>query len=125
LLYNIDIIARGLTHMHFIYPDNDPPRGFHRSIKYHDLDATKFWSRHYSNAKYLTFIAQHSDTSTPEKLQAMKELDTADNKMKYWRRHPNFNLKTANRLKEEMDRQWTPPQPTTQRTQTTAKRKSG
>ena len=93
--------------MYFVYDENEPKgrRGGGGVVRYYDLNANKHYLTHYSNAKYLTFLAQN-ETGFQERNQAQKELSTAERKMAFWRKHPNFNLQTLNAEIERIDKQW-------------------
>jgi hypothetical protein len=47
--------------------------------------------KHYGNSLYLNFIF-NSSTDGVERRQANKEIQMADKKMAYWRKHPDFSL---------------------------------
>lgn len=94
---------------YFVYDDNEgSPRGrqsFQSVVKYHNLNANKHFMTHYSNAKYLTFLAQN-ETTPIARAQASKELEIANRKMDYWKRHPNFDINAIRTQTEELDKQW-------------------
>jgi hypothetical protein len=94
---------------YFIYPDNDDKEPFRgRPKPYHEQPAVDYWFKHYQNSKYLTFMAQHRETSALERAQATKELEACQRKMDYWKRHVNWNAKQAGLLAQEIDKQWQP-----------------
>lgn len=102
--YNVTIKIAG-TAMAYFYEENEPKTFNRGMVKYHNMDATKHWLTHYSNAKMLTFFAQN-ETGFAERNQATKELGVAQTKMEYWHRHPNFDRHKAEQGKAEVDKKW-------------------
>ena len=92
--------------MFFIYEES---KGGKSSFNIADADATDFWLRHFSNALYLRFIAQHKNTSTSEKAQANKELAIADRKMTFWAKHPNYSKERAVAGAGKLKKDWVEP----------------
>ncbi len=52
------------------------------------------WANHSYNHFVLTHIAKNSDNFN-ERAQARKEIEIAERKMKFWERHPDFELDHA------------------------------
>lgn len=92
--------------MFFIYEET---KGGKSSFNIADADATDFWLRHFSNALYLRFIAQHKKSTTLEKAQANKELAIADRKMAFWAKHHNYNKDRAQTGATKLKKDWMQP----------------
>jgi hypothetical protein len=95
----------------FIYEDN-PVRTNLRPVKYENLDATKYWLRHYDNMLYLQFIDKNEgrdgrpQLTLPEKLRIGHEQKICQQKLDYWARHPNYDQPAALRGAEELKNKW-------------------
>ena len=92
--------------MFFIYSDEKLPFTG-RPIPYNQQPATENYIKHFDNSLYLKFMANHKKTSVQEKIQAGKELQIAERKMEYWRRHPNFDLDRAVKATDKLKHNWT------------------
>jgi len=98
-----------------VYDDHEPGSGFRRKSTsfglYSDnVDPHHHWGTHYGNMMHLSFV--HKNSNDPrEKIQASKELDTANKKMAFWEKHPNFDKRTAIDTALEIKKKWEPPKP--------------
>lgn len=71
---------------------------------FHRINPNNAWKKHYENYLYLQFMQQRGDRL--ERLQATKELDIAEKKMKYWENRPNFDKSLSLRDAEKLNRMW-------------------
>lgn len=91
--------------MSICYSDVKEP--FTGSLDTAKLDAVKGYLTHYRNLLYLTFIANHGQTSPQEKAQARKELVICERKLKWWQNLPRYDQAEALRGVKELKREWT------------------
>lgn len=61
---------------------------------YEKWQANRHWASHAYNKIALTHIAM-TTRDMAEKQQALKEIEIAEGKQKFWMIHPNFDLKAA------------------------------
>lgn len=79
--------------MHLIYPDVAPRTGQTggRPPNYLEIDASGKWLEHFQNRLRLDHIAKtHADFQTRQRAEF--ELLTAERKMDYWKKHPNWDF---------------------------------
>lgn len=62
-----------------------------------NFDATQMYATHFYNACVLKFLVQH-ETIHANKMQAIRELEIAERKMKFWRQQYNYNQDESIRL---------------------------
>jgi len=75
--------------MSFCYDDNPKPyKG--PPMCFENMNAVDGYLRHYSNHLYLKFIISSKGSTFHERMQAEKELKTAERKMAWWSKHPNY-----------------------------------
>jgi hypothetical protein len=92
--------------VYFVYADNEERQPFRgRPKPYHEQDAVALWLVHYSNSKYLTFLARN-ETDVIERNRAVHELSICQKKMDFWKRHVNWDAKRAGSLAQEIDKKW-------------------
>lgn len=90
---------------YILYSDESAPFTG-RPVPYLEQDATRHWARHYTNHCMLSFYEGNPQATRQEVLRARAELVVCDTKMAHWRRHPNFDVSAAARLRAEEDRRW-------------------
>jgi len=61
--------------------------------------------KHYENFKYLSFLSIH-ETDRLLKNQALKELEIAEKRMKYWKNNKFFSEKQASEDRKVVDKKW-------------------
>ena len=84
---------------------DDSPKGGGNFNPNKVTNPNNIWKGHLDNYKYLQFI--HKSSKDPrEKIQASKEMDTAQKKMSYWEKHPLFSKKTAEVHTKEANKKW-------------------
>ena len=74
--------------MSYIVYDSGPYDGPRLNLS--KMDATRQWLKHFSNSVLLTRIAQ-SPRDLEHKMQALRELDIAERKMRYWERQSSYD----------------------------------
>jgi hypothetical protein len=79
-------------------------RGFKFAVSYEDQDALGYWEKHYANSLILKFFLKNG--STQEKLQAQKEMEICERKMKHWEQHRNFDSAKAVKIAERQKKVW-------------------
>lgn len=79
-------------------------RSFKPLMPYEDQDALGYWEKHYANSLMLKFFLTHG--STFEKLQAQKEMEICERKMKFWEHHVNFDRAAAVKIAERQKKAW-------------------
>jgi hypothetical protein len=68
-------------------------------------DPHPHYETHYNNMMHLSFI--HKNSKNPrEKIQASKELDIANKKMKFWSSHPKFDNKKGLEIATRVKKRW-------------------
>jgi hypothetical protein len=80
--------------MFIFYPPKEPrsePMSFEG---YERWNANKHWATHFYNKVALTHIAK-ATRDLNEKQTALAEIGIAEDKQKWWERHPNFSLEGA------------------------------
>ena len=90
--------------MSLVY-DESVRTGFRGFKNFHDMNPHKPYNTHLENWFYLKFIQTTSDRFQ-EKQQALKELDIAERKMTFWRRHPNFDVEVERKLIAACKKTW-------------------
>lgn len=91
--------------MAICYSDAKEP--FTGSIDTAKLDAVRGYLEHYKNLLYLTFIANHVETSVLEKAQARKELVICERKLKWWQNLPRYDQRAALAGIDRLKGEWT------------------
>lgn len=89
--------------MFLVYSDTKEP--FTGQLNWNDLDPNAIWKKHLENHFYLNFIL-HKSHMALEKIQAGKEIDIAERKMKFWSKHPFFEKSRSERDMSELKRIW-------------------
>lgn len=88
--------------MSFIYPDHPEPMT--RPFRAGDYNATNQYLKHFSNVLILTLFYQRG--TVLEKIQAAKELKTAERKMEFWSKQDNFSQDAAILGMAKYKKQW-------------------
>jgi hypothetical protein len=89
--------------MSICYSDDRQP--FTGSFNFRAADSTARYLEHYSNSLLLTVMVREARDFS-EKKQALKELDIAERKMKFWERQENFDRARMVRGCQELKDQW-------------------
>lgn len=91
--------------MHIIYDDVSVSKSGRPSVPFEEWDAVGAYLRHYDNYLYLDFIVHNTD-DWREKRQALKEIGICERKLKYWERHPNYDLQKVLNGVAELKKKW-------------------
>lgn len=86
-----------------VYDENVRSAG--APIPYHSLNASKGYVTHYGNLLYLQFIVKSSDRIS-ERQQALKEMQIAERKMAYWKKHPNWDRSEVEPEVVKLNKHW-------------------
>ncbi|RWB95607.1 MAG: hypothetical protein EOQ56_28070 [Mesorhizobium sp.] len=70
------------------------------------MNGTKAYLRHYDNYLFLDFVSKNPRASDREKRQARLELTICEQKLSYWRKHPNYDEAEAQRGVQGLKHNW-------------------
>lgn len=91
--------------MSFFVYDDEPKRKQSFGGIPKELDPNVYWEPHCENWFLLKFFYQTSKLAT-ERIQAGKELDIAEKRMKFWEKHPEFDKKKSEEFLSVMRTRW-------------------
>ena len=86
----------------FFYSDTGANQPFKGDVW--NMNACTAYMKHFNNKMFLLLL-QNEGTPT-EKVQATKELDICNRKLKFWERHPNFDYGVVRMEKESVIKVW-------------------
>jgi hypothetical protein len=87
-----------------VYDEQTVKRPYKPVVPYEDQDAVHYWGKHFANSLLLKFFL--SSGTTAEKIQAQKELEMCERKMKFWEHHINFDKGVALKVAERLKKDW-------------------
>jgi hypothetical protein len=94
------------TEAHIVYNELAPSGKFDPKVPISQWDPHKHLRTHVDNLHYLKFIANHPNTSVNEKIQAAKEMQIADRKIKFWTNHPKYDHTQGQKIHDEVKKKW-------------------
>jgi len=89
-----------------VYSDTSEPFSHAARGNLSKINPNKAYKTHLENHHYLHFIQKNSKDAK-EKIQCTKEIGTAERKMEYWKRHPDFSKKQQEADHAEVKKKWT------------------
>lgn len=91
--------------MGLFYADSEDVASRKGGFSIADADPNRMMQNHIEAEFYLTFILTNSG-NFHEKHQAQKELDIAQKKIKFWRKHPEYSQDEEMKFRNIEKRRW-------------------